>query len=254
VIKTEFNSKAILYDKYRWDYNKNAIDFILEKADLGQSSVLLDVGAGTGILTKHFVNKVGTLYAVEPDSNMYKILNRNLEDIISIQQYSHDIPEIPDHSVDAIVVAHAIDWFDYYKTIKEFNRIAKENCFLFSINNQNISDHPIFNESGKILDKYQNTTIFNKIDRKSFPYYFANKQVDEIFFDHIADTDLETFVGSLSSISFIPSESDSSFQDFQEEATSLFLNYAKVDSRIETKIRTIVKYGLLSKNISNEKG
>jgi ubiquinone/menaquinone biosynthesis C-methylase UbiE len=244
--KTEFHSKAELYHRFRWDYNPKAIDFIIKKANLNKSSVLLDIGAGTGILTKHFVNRVGTMYAAEPDSNMFSFLKGNIKNIIPIRRYSNSLPEIQDKTVNAIVTAHAIHWFDYNATIKEFNRIAIDNCMIFSIENRNISENLLFSESGSVINKYKNDAIKNKINKNHFNLYFAEQKVHETHFQFTMKTDLESFIGSLSSISFVPSPCSSIFQDFQNEAEDLFLKYAEKNDSIETDVDTIVRFGLLS--------
>lgn len=247
--KTEYNSKAELYHKYRWDYSPQAVDFILDKAHLNHSSTLLDVGAGTGILTKQFSGRVGQLYAAEPDSNMFSYLNENVEEITPLQRFSHSLPEIPDNSVDAIVVAHAIHWFDYESTIRELSRIAKEQCYLFSLENRNVTSNPIFSESGKIIDRYKSDSMLEKIDTEHFDLYFKNKKYETAQFLFKMETTLESFLGSMSSISFVPSPTDDTYQDFQNKAKEHFLSYAIRDENIITEVETIVKYGHLSRTI-----
>ena len=53
-----FSSKAEKYAKYRWDYAPQAIQTILEVTQVSRQSSVADIGAGTGILTKHFMGKV----------------------------------------------------------------------------------------------------------------------------------------------------------------------------------------------------
>ena len=65
-----FSSKAEKYARYRWDYALQAIEIIFDRAQLSKHSVVADIGAGTGILTKHFVGRVKRVFAVEPNGPM----------------------------------------------------------------------------------------------------------------------------------------------------------------------------------------
>jgi len=247
---TEYSSKADIYHKYRWDYHIDAINFIISSASIHKDSVILDLGAGTGMLTKHFANLVEKVYAVEPDSNMLHILKKTLKDVISIQRYSHYIPEIPDNSVNVIIVAHALHWFDFKKTLIELNRISTTNCLLFSIENRNISEDDLFIETGRIIEKYKNTSIKNKHDIENLKHYFKDNEITEVFFDYMININFDTFIGSLASTSFLPSPSDFSFSDFRNDSEKLFLKYVR-DGEVETKIRTTVKYGYLTPLLPN---
>jgi 16S rRNA A1518/A1519 N6-dimethyltransferase RsmA/KsgA/DIM1 with predicted DNA glycosylase/AP lyase activity len=69
----KFSSKAEKYAKYRWDYAEQAIQTILSVTHVSATSVMADIGAGTGILTRHFVDKVERVYAVEPNPEMRQL-------------------------------------------------------------------------------------------------------------------------------------------------------------------------------------
>ena len=54
-----FSTRAENYARYRWDYADEAIKAACTLAGLSPSSVVTDVGAGSGLLTRHFVERVG---------------------------------------------------------------------------------------------------------------------------------------------------------------------------------------------------
>lgn len=245
--RTEFHGKAELYHKYRWDYNPLAIDFIMKQAGLGRNSVLVDMGAGTGILTKHFADRVGRVYAVEPDDDMFRLLAEGVEGIIPLQRYSHFLPEIEDRSVDALIAAHAIHWFDYEATIGEWSRIAGENCLLFAVSNRNVTDHPLFSETGKILERFRKESVRDRLDYHHFESYFSGRRVNEVSFDFLSETDRETYVGSLASISFTPSPQDGNYEEFTCACGEHFLKHAGGDGKVPTRVKTIVNWGPLGR-------
>jgi 16S rRNA A1518/A1519 N6-dimethyltransferase RsmA/KsgA/DIM1 with predicted DNA glycosylase/AP lyase activity len=55
--KTLFSMKAERYAKYRWNYANSAIETVINITQMSAHSTLADIGAGTGILTKHFIDR-----------------------------------------------------------------------------------------------------------------------------------------------------------------------------------------------------
>ena len=76
--KTVYSTKAEKYAKYRWDYAPQAIQAMVEITQMSSKWTLADLGAGTGILTRHFIDKVEKIYAIEPNVEMMQILTREL--------------------------------------------------------------------------------------------------------------------------------------------------------------------------------
>ena len=80
-----YSTKADKYDKYRWSYAPEAIQTIFNTTGITTSSVVADIGAGTGIMTREFIGKVGQIFAVEPNLEMRALAAKNLAKIPSCQ-------------------------------------------------------------------------------------------------------------------------------------------------------------------------
>ncbi|MCP4162671.1 MAG: class I SAM-dependent methyltransferase [Deltaproteobacteria bacterium] len=241
---TEFNKKAELYHKYRWDYSPEAINYITQKGQINRNSAIADIGAGTGILTKHFIDKTDNIFAVEPDRNMLSILETNLPGVKSIERFAHDLPEIDKNSVDILLASHAIHWFNFEKTIMEFNRIGKENCLLFTLCNKNITKGDYTPKTENLINKYKNQQIQDKHDNDNKLSYFRKDTISECYFDFNSEITLEQYTGSLSSIAFMPSPEDSIYERFTYDAGKTFNKLSK-NGKIKTQIRTNVVSGKL---------
>jgi len=59
--------------------DKKILDKIIETAELKKQDTVLEIGAGTGILTKELAKKVKKVIAIEKDKNLIKILKKELE-------------------------------------------------------------------------------------------------------------------------------------------------------------------------------
>src|SRR5688572_24361160 len=63
-------SKAEKYAKFRWDYAPQAIQTISDTSQISEEAFVADIGAGTGILSRHFAAKVARVFAIEPNPAM----------------------------------------------------------------------------------------------------------------------------------------------------------------------------------------
>src|ERR1700684_3939260 len=67
-----FSSKADNYERYRPHYPPSIIQFLQDKIGLNSNWIVADIGSGTGISTKLFIENNNTVYAVEPNEAMRK--------------------------------------------------------------------------------------------------------------------------------------------------------------------------------------
>jgi ubiquinone/menaquinone biosynthesis C-methylase UbiE len=77
---TAYSTKASHYARYRWQYADEAIQAVIDIAQIGPGSVIADVGAGTGIFCRQIVDRcvVKRLYAIEPNDEMRAIAREQL--------------------------------------------------------------------------------------------------------------------------------------------------------------------------------
>jgi tRNA A58 N-methylase Trm61 len=61
-----FEDVAELYERVRPSYPDDAVDWLAEQLGIGKSSTVLDLGAGTGKLTRALVDRAARVIAVEP--------------------------------------------------------------------------------------------------------------------------------------------------------------------------------------------
>lgn len=225
-MNTDFSKKAIIYDRFRWDYPEAAINIILKECNINKDSIIADFGAGTGILTKHFCNNSKKIYAIEPDINMMKILkNKKLVNTVCIEKYAHEVEEISDQEIDTIINGHSLHWFDYDKTIKVFHKILKQNGLLVNINNAYANENEILCDINKHLEKYikanveQNRNINTDI-------YFKKDSINTWEVSFIQTQTYESMLNALSSASYYPDASDKvEYKTFKKEFQKIFAKY-----------------------------
>lgn len=218
-----FSSKVEKYAKYRWDYTPQAIQTIFDVTQISLQSSVADIGAGTGILTKHFIGKVKQVFAVEPNEAMRQMARRTLESQPSchIIDGRAEATTLSDHSVDLITVAEAFNWFDPQPTKAEFMRILKPGGWLAKLHNYG-SDKELGEALAKTYPKESDTLsmMIGKDTSMSF-YYGGGDYLKQTFVFTVQKTWNE-FIGALSSVSYAPDEDSPLYADFECAARSVF--------------------------------
>jgi len=115
-----FGSVAETYDRVRPPYFRPLIDRAREVLGLGPDACVLDLGAGSGRLTRELVTRFRTVFAVEPDDDM-----RVLLDVGTVLSGTAEQIPLADARLDAVFVGEAFHWFDAARAITEIARALR---------------------------------------------------------------------------------------------------------------------------------
>ncbi len=100
-----FSSAADVYERARPSYPPAAVAWIAERAGLGPGrTVVLDVGAGTGKLTRLLVPTGARVIAVEPLAEMRAKLEEVVPGVVALEGTAEDLP-LGSGAVDLITCA-----------------------------------------------------------------------------------------------------------------------------------------------------
>jgi ubiquinone/menaquinone biosynthesis C-methylase UbiE len=94
----------------------------------------VDVGAGTGKLTRDLVPTGAYVIAVEPLVEMRAQLEAAVPDAEVRAGSAEELP-LPDGSADAVVAASAFHWFDAERALPEIHRVLKPGGMLATLGN-----------------------------------------------------------------------------------------------------------------------
>ena len=115
-----FGSAADRYDELRPSYPPAALTWAL---GTGLARVV-DLGAGTGKLTRVLLALGHEVVPVEPDAQMRRRLAERSPGIEPLEGSAESIP-LPDGSVDAVVAGQAYHWFDKELAHPEIARVLR---------------------------------------------------------------------------------------------------------------------------------
>ncbi len=120
--RLSFGSVAERYDQFRSDTPPEAAAII---GDLSGLEVL-DVGAGTGKLTRFLLKLGGNVTVVEPDDDMRRVLIRRSPDARALAGSAEALP-VDDASYDVVLSSSAWHWFKQPDATKEMARVLRDN-------------------------------------------------------------------------------------------------------------------------------
>jgi SAM-dependent methyltransferase len=119
-----FAGSADSYDRARPGYEDEPIDWAFRELGLDSGSVVLDLAAGTGKLSQALAPRAGRLIAVEPLTEMRRLLAARAPEATLLDGTAEQIP-MGDGSVDAVFVGEAFHWFDGGRALPEIHRVLR---------------------------------------------------------------------------------------------------------------------------------
>jgi SAM-dependent methyltransferase len=119
---SSFGAAAGQYAQHRPDYAEAAIRWCLAPVSAARTVRVVDVGAGTGILTGALARLGAEVVAVEPDQAMLAELHRQLPGVRALEGSAEALP-LPDQSADAVLCGQSMHWFDLDRALPEIARV-----------------------------------------------------------------------------------------------------------------------------------
>lgn len=116
-----FGAIAEDYDRLRQAPSAAAIEWLLPPS----CAHVLDLGAGTGLLTRALTGKVAHVIAVEPDARMRAVLTARTPGVHAVEGRGEAIP-LPDASQDAVLVSSAWHWMHPERATAEVARVLRD--------------------------------------------------------------------------------------------------------------------------------
>ncbi|MDQ2895077.1 MAG: class I SAM-dependent methyltransferase [Actinomycetota bacterium] len=110
------------YERGRPGYPADAVDRMAAALALGPGTIVLDLAAGTGKLTRELTATGSQVIAVEPVTGMREQLQATTRGARVLEGTAEHIP-LPDAAVAAVTVAQAFHWFDTAAAAAEIQRV-----------------------------------------------------------------------------------------------------------------------------------
>ncbi|MFT4203464.1 MAG: class I SAM-dependent methyltransferase [Chitinophagaceae bacterium] len=249
---TRFSDRVENYVKYRPSYPERIIAFLQKAYDLTTDKTIADIGSGTGISSKLFLDNGYTVIGVEPNKEMRDKSNEILRahSRFSTVGGTAENTLLTDRSVDAIIAGQAFHWFDRSKCKPEFIRILKPGGLLALIWNERREDSDFEKEYDLLIKKHAIDYVavdhrnIHDTDIQAFCEPFSVQL--EIFPNHQL-FDFNGLKGRLLSSSYMPTETQKGFPEMLEDLQKLYQKYQN-DNRIIISYTTKVYVSVFAKS------
>lgn len=205
-----FSDRVDDYVRYRPDYPSALLDWLQREQGVDNGWRVADVGAGTGISSKMFLDAGYRVTAVEPNAPMRAAAEYWLHGCPAFDAVDGraDATNLPDASVDLVAVAQAFHWFDEAATRREFARILRPGG-LAAIwwNSRRLAGTP-FLEGYELLLKTFGTDYTSVAERYAddarMRVWFGDGFRGAASFEHAQKLDFDALRGRLMSSSYAP--------------------------------------------------
>jgi len=244
-----FSDRVETYVKYRPDYPAEMLELFRREMGLTADSVVADVGSGTGISARLFLENGNRVFGVEPNAAMRAAAENYLAGSPNFKSVAgtSEATTLEDSSCDFVIAAQAFHWFEPEATRREWLRILKPGGWAALIwNERQLATTPFLAEYEELLLRYANdyTKVRHEnIDEEKLKAFFR-KDFGRAVFANSQTLDAEGLTGRVLSSSYMPTANDPRFSAMKSDLVSLVAKHGE-NGNIELLYDTTIYYSLL---------
>lgn len=174
-----FSKVAAEYERGRPGYPPETVRWVVAETGLGPGETIVDLAAGTGKLTRHFVACGARVIAVEPLAEMHARLSE-VSPAVEVIEGTADDMKLPDGTARVVTIAQAFHWFAHEQALQEIARVLQPIGYLALVWNRRDLSQPLqadltrvmashrhappSHESGEWARTMERTELFDKVD------------------------------------------------------------------------------------------
>ena len=244
-----FSNRVENYVKYRPTYPPEILRLFKDEMNLQIDSTVADIGAGTGISAKIFLENGNRVFAVEPNAAMREAAAKYLEDFpnLIIVNGTSEAATLENEAVDFVVAAQAFHWFKQTETRTEFERILRKKGFVALIWNERQLDSTGFLRGyERLLVEFgmdYETIRHDRITKETLRDFFQT-DFSQAVFQNAQTVDFDGLKGRMLSSSYVPPPENPRFPAMLKNLETLFAEHAE-NGRINILYDTKIFYGQL---------
>ena len=253
-----FTNRAENYNESRPGYANGVIELLFRDI-VKENYKIADIGSGTGIFAKIFIERGFDVFCVEPNENMRAHAEKKFVDVaagvntvnkhfISIAA-SAEATTLPAHSIDLVTAASAFHWFDAEKFYIECKRILKPKGIFFAVaNGRNYNDPFTLCQHELCTELCRNFTSLRHGLNKSIPKFetFFGSNIQHVEFDLPLEYTKEKFVQRSLSSSYAPEPNTAEHEKYIDKLRMLMDKFSPDSETITVPNISVAYWGKLS--------
>jgi SAM-dependent methyltransferase len=241
---TRFTPRVDSYQRYRPSYPREVLTHLERECGLTPEAVIADVGCGTGLLAKLFLDYGCELFGVEPNAAMRAAAEQDL----AVFPRFHSVDGQAEHTTlrdataDFVTAAQAFHWFDPVPSHAEFQRILKPGGWVMLVWNERAPGGGFQAGYDEAIRQYAPEK--GRIVEDDIDILFGHHRWQLTTLTNAQHFDLEGLQGRLASSSYAPLAGSPGFQPMMDALARLFDKY-QVDGKVTLLYDTKLYVGQL---------
>lgn len=237
-----FSRKVADYEASRPDYPEAFFQLLRARFSVGAEVV--DLGAGTGLLTRDLLRHQFRVVAIEPDAAMLALAEQRLS---GVPRYcgavgrAEEIP-LPAQSVDLVTAAQAFHWFEPQCARAECLRVLRPGGLIALVWNDRVADDPLQRELEVVLESCGKPKQSLSSEKAAVADFFAPARPEEFVWPHEHQLDLAGLTSLVFSRSYVPDRDTAAGRDVVRLVRELFERCQR-DGYVTVRYRTVAFVG-----------
>ena len=248
--KSRFSSRVEDYVRYRPDYPSALLDLLRDECGLQPAHQIADIGCGTGLLARLFLENGNRVFGIEPNAEMRAAGEEFLaayENFMSLNGTA-EATGLAEECVDFVTAGQAFHWFDAAAARREFQRILKPHGWAVIVwNDRRIAETQFGREYEGVLVTYG--TDYKSVkdaypethDMRSF---FGEGNFRRRELPNFQEFDFDGLCGRLRSSSYAPQPGHRNYEPMMDALRKLF-NANQDQGRVRMNYITQIYFGRL---------
>lgn len=248
--KQRFSNRVADYIRYRPGYPPEILPLLQKWCGLRPEHAIADIGSGTGLLSKLFLDFGNRVYGVEPNAEMRAAGEEFLRDYPKFTSVagSAEASTLPSDSVEFVTAGQAFHWFQLKPAREEFHRILKfEGRAIIVWNERLLDETPFLRDYEALLLQFG--TDYARVS-ENYPRpeqmleFFGPNEFTSHALPNFQEFDFEGLSGRLRSSSYAPAPGHPQFEPMMRELRRIFVAHQQ-SGVVRMEYRTRVYAGKL---------